>query len=446
MRTCFASVIGSLRFFGYAKTLSGSGLGPQPSFSFNAANNQIANSGYTYDAAGNMTYDGSNSYTYNAEGNVTAVTGNTSATYTYNALNQRVRTVASGTTTEYVFNSGGQRVSEWNAATHAQLKGKYYWGGKPVAYYSGGATHFEHQDWLGTERMRTAYNGGVEGTYSSLPWGDGQSSAGADTDANHYAQLDHDTETNTDHADFRQYSNAQGRWMSPDPYSESYDGSNPQSMNRYEYALNSPLGAVDPSGEDQCTFEDGNTYTCWQYDASYNGVPPTNIGVGTMKDLAGNYLTTPCSLATDGTNAAINCGYSPSQEMASELQQYMKRVYTVVCDFTPNVDNPCADFPAVLMPHATFGQKTVTVDGQKVIEIEGDASWSSYFTDMGIGNFMSIPTAPDLTEKYVESQILMPKSLKSCPAAATAIASFEKLNPGIPLPANLLKTMQNCAN
>jgi hypothetical protein len=54
----------------------------------------------------------------------------------YNALNQRVRTVVGSATTEFVFNAGGQRVSEWNAATHLQLKGKYYWGGKPVAYYT----------------------------------------------------------------------------------------------------------------------------------------------------------------------------------------------------------------------------------------------------------------------------------------------------------------------
>jgi RHS repeat-associated protein len=96
--------------------------------------------------------------------------------------------------------------------------------------------------------MRTTYNGGVEGSYQSLPFGDGQATTGADTDANHYATLDHDTETATDHAQFRQYSNTQGRWLSPDPYSGSYDASNPQSMNRYVYVMNSPQAAVDPSG------------------------------------------------------------------------------------------------------------------------------------------------------------------------------------------------------
>lgn len=36
--------------------------------------------------------------------------------------------------------------------------------------------------------------------------------------------------------------------MSPDPYDGSYDFTNPQSLNRYSYALNNPLSFVDPSG------------------------------------------------------------------------------------------------------------------------------------------------------------------------------------------------------
>ena len=226
----------------------GTGSGSTFTASVNPANNQLV--GYSYDAAGNTTYDGFHTYTYDAEGHITAVDGGQTAQYVYNAQNQRVRDTVGSTATEYVFNAAGQRVSEWNGTILAQIKGKYYWGAMPVAYYAGGAAHFEHQDWLGTERMRTSYNGGVEGSYISLPFGDGQVTSGSDTDANHYAQLDHDTESDTDHAQFRQYSNAQGRWLSPDPYSGSYDASNPQSMNRYVYALNNPLAAVDSSGLD----------------------------------------------------------------------------------------------------------------------------------------------------------------------------------------------------
>ncbi len=226
----------------------GTGNGSTSSLSFNTTTNQINTAGYTYDAAGNMRNDGFHSYTYDAEGNITAVDGGSTATYVYNALNQRVRATVGSAITEYVFNAAGQRVSEWNGATHAQIDGKYYWGAKPVAYYAGGAAHFEHQDWLGTERIRTTYNGSVEGSYQSLPFGDGQATTGADTDANHFAQLDLDAESGTAHAQQRQDSNAQGRWLSPDPYSGSYKMRNPQSFNRYAYALNNPLAATDPSG------------------------------------------------------------------------------------------------------------------------------------------------------------------------------------------------------
>lgn len=226
-----------------------SGTGPAPQFNFNTSTNQVTNSGYAYDAAGDVTNDSFHSYTFDADGNVTAVDGGTTASYVYNALNQRVQVIAGGTTTEYVFNLNGQRVSEWNGTTHAQLKGKYYWGMLPVAYYNpGGAVYFEHQDWLGTERMRTSYNGGVEATFTSLPFGDSQSATGGD--AYHFAALDHDAESGTDHAQFRQYSNVAGRWFSPDLYVQSYNRANPQSFNRYSYVDDGPLSNIDMIGLD----------------------------------------------------------------------------------------------------------------------------------------------------------------------------------------------------
>ena len=228
----------------------GTGSGSTFTASVNPANNQLT--GYMYDAVGNMTNDGFHKYTYDAEGHVTAVDGGQTATYVYNALNQRVSASVGGATIVYVYNAAGQRVSEWNGAnpTSSPIQGKYYWGAKPVAYYANGSTHFEHQDWLGTERMRTTYNGQVEGTFTSLPFGDGQATAGADTDANHYAMLDHDTTSDTDYAQYRQYANMQGRWLSPDPYHGSYKMRNPQSFNRYVYASNNPLARVDHLGLD----------------------------------------------------------------------------------------------------------------------------------------------------------------------------------------------------
>ena len=64
-----------------------------------------------------------------------------------------------------------------------------------------------------------------------------------------------------DHAQFRQYGSTQGRWMRPDPYSGSYDLSNPQSLDRYVYAVNNPLSYIDPSGLTMvCIQAGGYTY------------------------------------------------------------------------------------------------------------------------------------------------------------------------------------------
>jgi RHS repeat-associated protein len=225
-----------------------SGSGPQPNLSFNTSNNQITNTGYNYDAAGNMYYDGTNAYTYDAEGNVTGVSGNTNAQYVYDALNQRVRiTPGSGDPNEFIFNAGGQRSVTFDPVDDYQY-GKAYWGASPVSYYYyDGQTHFEYQDWEGTERMRTYYDGSVEATFQSLPWGDGFSASGPDDDPYHFAGLDQDA-SSLDHAQYREYFNVAGRWMSPDPYGGSYDSSNPQSLNRYAYVLNKPLSFTDPTG------------------------------------------------------------------------------------------------------------------------------------------------------------------------------------------------------
>jgi RHS repeat-associated protein len=240
---------------------SGSGSAPQPSFNFNTTNNQITSgpscntpsfSEYCYDAAGNMTADGFHTYTYDAEGNVVGVDGNTgvagSAQYVYNASNHRVKTLSeSGTVLRYAYSLDGQPESTWNSSG-VLVTENYYADGQAVAYYSStdANIHYQHEDWEGTVRMRTTYAGAVDGSYLSFPFGDGYTTSGNDTDPLHFALLDHDADSDTEHAEARQYSGTQGRWLSTDPYGGSYDAANPQSLNRYVYVLNNPMSMTDP--------------------------------------------------------------------------------------------------------------------------------------------------------------------------------------------------------
>jgi RHS repeat-associated protein len=183
------------------------------------------------------------------------VDGGSTAQYVYDVFNQRIHVQTASATNEYVYDPMGRRVSTWLSPNNYGSEGRIYWGGQQIAYRSvDGTTYFDHQDMLGTERMRTTYSGGVGSTYTSLPWGDGYTATvnttGADQDNGHFAGLDRDAESGTEHAQFRNYASAQGRWLAPDSYMGSYNLSNPQSMNRYAYVLNNPLSLIDPTGLD----------------------------------------------------------------------------------------------------------------------------------------------------------------------------------------------------
>ncbi|KAA6459568.1 hypothetical protein DYQ86_15715 [Acidobacteria bacterium AB60] len=249
------------------------GTGPSPQLTINTANNQITGSGYTYDAAGNMTNDGSHSYTFDAEGNVTAVDGGATASAVYDGLNHKVRAQTGSNVVEFMFDITGRVTSNWVSATVAN-EGHIFADGAQVAFRSAdGNTYFTQKDMVGTDRIHTGPSGAVNATYSSLPFGDG----GAVSNNNNYAAWDFDrfgdmdfnTESNTYHAPFRQYAQTPGRWMSPDPYGGSYDFMNPQSMNRYSYSLNSPASLSDPSGLHVWC---GNNIACtFHYNGSLSG-------------------------------------------------------------------------------------------------------------------------------------------------------------------------------
>ncbi len=205
-----------------------------------------------------------------------AVDGGSTAKYGYDASNHRVRLDIWSGAFEELYNLTGQKVVIWNAGSGSVMEEDTHLGAQPLAAYLGGALFFEHQDWLGTERVLTDGAGNTAGSYLSLPFGDGFTDDGTDLDPYHFAGLDHDYESGLDHGQFREYSSAGGRWLSPDPYSGSYDWSNPQSLNRYAYALNNPLSMSDPTGEDGC----GDDFDWEDDDFGYGITGPGGEGSG----------------------------------------------------------------------------------------------------------------------------------------------------------------------
>jgi RHS repeat-associated protein len=137
-------------------------------------NNRI--SGYSYDAAGNMTSDASHTYTYDAENRLTAVDGGTTAAYVYNSSGQRIAKTTPAGTTEYLYDQSGNVVSEIN--TSAQPATNYvYFNGSLLAEYENSTTYFIHKDHLGSTRVMTNVSGGVTNSMDYLPYGELSSSA-----------------------------------------------------------------------------------------------------------------------------------------------------------------------------------------------------------------------------------------------------------------------------
>ncbi len=201
-----------------------------------------------------MTYDasGGHHFTYDAEGNILQVDSG-SWTFVFDALNRRILAKPStGAVSDAVFDPAGRISSGWSAPT-TPSESHIYADGLQLAYRSGdGDTYFVHQNWMGTDRVHTDMNGATGATYTSLPFGDGGSETVTETyagwDFEHFGFMDADWWSNTYHAQFRNYSESQARWLSPDPYDGSYDVTNPQSFNRYAYVLNNPLSFIDPLG------------------------------------------------------------------------------------------------------------------------------------------------------------------------------------------------------
>jgi len=81
---------------------------------------------------------------------------------------------AGGVKDDYIYDLAGDVVADVDGTSGAYKRGEV-WAGRHLATYAGGAggtTYFAHQDWLGSERVRTDVSGNVAQTCTDQPYGD----------------------------------------------------------------------------------------------------------------------------------------------------------------------------------------------------------------------------------------------------------------------------------
>jgi RHS repeat-associated protein len=212
------------------------------------ANNRLIGPPYAYDAAGNMTNDGTHSYTYDPENRVLQIDNGSTAEYLYDANGHRVTSYIGGNYTYFIYGADDNVVSE-RANNNVWAQTYIRFGGTLKAFYRGVGTLYLHKDHLGSTRLYSDINGAPYGTALDYdPFG--HVIAGSSTiDTFQFTDKELDPESGLNHFQFRKYSSALGRWMSPDPGGLAVvNPQNPQSWNRYSYVLNNPLEYIDLSG------------------------------------------------------------------------------------------------------------------------------------------------------------------------------------------------------
>jgi len=221
--------------------MSPSSFTPVSSNWFNAQN-RLTGMGATYDAAGNQLAIGGYGFTYDAENRQkTSTIDSATTTYFYDGEGRRVKKLLpNGDQTLFIYDAMGQLAAEYTTDQFA---------------HSG--TRYLTVDHLGSIRAVTSQEKTVLARRDYLPFGEeippplgGRTSVWA-ADAGFLQKFtgkERDAETVLDYFGARYFSGAQGRFTSPDPLLNSGRPWEPESWNRYAYALNNPLKYTDPLG------------------------------------------------------------------------------------------------------------------------------------------------------------------------------------------------------
>jgi RHS repeat-associated protein len=244
------------------------------------ANNQL--SGFGYDAAGNMTSNGSSAYVYDAENRIVWTLG---YRYIYDGNGQRVEKCAaagattacptSGTTgTLYWRGTGSDTLDESDLGANPQEE-YIFFNGQRIArrdVSSTGATiavHYYFSNNVGSHTVIESATGTTcEQDIDYYPYG-GQENDYCPNVPQHYkfTGKERDAESGLDNFNKRYFGSSLGRFMTPDPIGVMQQKLiDPQQRNMYAYVRNNPLRFTDPTGMYTCS---GTSTECERMKAAY---------------------------------------------------------------------------------------------------------------------------------------------------------------------------------
>jgi RHS repeat-associated protein len=319
--------------------------------SVDAGTNRISSSGYVYDANGNLINDPQNrQFTFNGDNKQTVVRDLNIPTTTQNPDANVIG--------KYFYDGSGKRIKK---VTNTETTIFVYSGSKLIAEYStklsdNPTTSYTATDMLGSPRVITDANGQVVSRRDFMAFGEEiAANVGGRTTTNKYGQSDSvrqrftsyqkDDETGLDFAEARYYNGNHGRFTAVDPLLASGKGANPQTFNRYVYAMNRPLVLTDPTGMQVATKPDNpesvenkkkRTFSVTVEDKVVPVVkPPESLAIQTIWVAVTSYNkengpfpnpALPSTTRWDFTDPSVQDDYNDLEEELYALHYFLKKL------------------------------------------------------------------------------------------------------------------------
>ena len=216
-------------------------LPPTVTAAYNAVNAQIQfNSGTLgYDPNGNLTTDGTNTYVWDARDRLVSLSGGTSATFSYDALDRRIAKTINGATSTFQYD-GADMVTESGASNASYLSTLNI--DEPIVRQTSTGNEYYHTNDLGSTVALSNDAGTVTTTYTYGPFG-ATTINGISTNPFQFTGRENDG-AGLYYYRARYYSPSHSRFLSEDPL--EFDGGD---ANLYAYVFNNPTNFVDPTGE-----------------------------------------------------------------------------------------------------------------------------------------------------------------------------------------------------
>ncbi len=243
---------------------------------------RLANASASVAGSGTLSYD--LPFSYDEYGNMTCVTnGNTFGgpcpAMSYNSNNQLTAIGGTGVTYDAAGNETGVMDGSGSGWYEQWVRAE----GRLAVEYMGCCswTRYLHANALGSTEATTDQTGAEAADILLYPWGATWEEAGDPHYMEHFAGMNQEDGVNWLYPEqFRRYTMNYGRWMTPDPLGG--DVTNPQSLNRYAYALNNPTTFIDPLGlscNNGSTDANGNFVISCTSSAAGAAPPPSAISI-----------------------------------------------------------------------------------------------------------------------------------------------------------------------